>query len=531
METKIIDNFTGALTRNSTGELNSGLAKYDTSWGYDPFSSPTDLTWFEKPSIIGATLTYALTSAKVRVESNPSSVVTVYGYGPDSKLVKYLSNTSGPNPDLDTGSILTATSITSAVASFGGQMQFYGATEKIWIGHDTNILKINFDGSNANPSVATTASSVVTGIPRPSAQFLGKLYFGNGNNLIEVDSTETVTSYAKLSPGFPVGTYVRDLDVSPDGNYLQITVSRINAISVLQVTDGQSMANTESYIFYWNGTDTGYTSSQNYSGFGLTSNASYSNINYLVGSDLSGTAFYENNNKILTMPKVLPPSPDAVFTAGNMIGVMSPQWIISDSQLEGSLLMYGQYDGEVPKGLYRITQVKSTSPSSIGRTDVMRVPICLPVSNLLYTADANNVHATSKLYFSTVEWDSSSNTLGYLYRVRLITDTVQGSIMTGVWESQNQIFAKKVQPAEVRFYTEPLVANNSFKIDFVDVTSSVLGSQTFTAGTSPVAVGDDRVRWNPNLSPAYSWGLRITNLGSKNWTGIKLETDFMEAGR
>lgn len=530
MITKIVDNFNGSLTRVSTGKLNSGLAKYEKSWGYNPFTKPTDLTWFERPSIIGATLTSCLTSGKVNVEGSPASIVAFYGYGPDAKLVKYTVGGSG-SPDLDVGSILTGT-ISGAAASFGGQMQFYGATEKIWVGHDTNILKINFDGSNANPSVATIQTSVISGTARPSAQFLGKLYFGNGQNLIEVDSTETVTSYAKLSPGFPSGTFIRDLNVTADGNYLQITVSRINAISVTQTLDGQSMGSVDSFIFYWNGTDTGYTSFQNYSGFGLTANLAFADLNYVIGTDLSGTAFYQNRNKVLTMPNLLPPMPDAIFTTGNMVGITSPEYDNAEAELMGSSLMYGQYDQETPQSLYRLFQLKSSVVSGAGRTDVLRVPLALPVTNLLFRADGANVSGTSKMYFSTVEWQSGGvGTIGYLYKFRIIPDNLQTSVVSGVWESQNEVFEKKVQPAEVRFYTEPLVADNSFKIEFVDVKSSVLGGQTFTAGTSPVLVNDERVRWNPNLSPNYLWGVRITNLGSKNWTGVKLEIDFVEAGR
>lgn len=546
MQTIVIDNFTGALTRKDNGLMNSGLAKYETSWGYDPFTKPGSLTWLEKPSIIGvpSILANPLTSAKVRVEiSGTSSVVSLYGYGPDSKLIKYTVASDGA-ADLDVGSILTATSITGAKASFGGQMQFFGtpvnSVEKIWIGHDTNILKIRSDGSNANPSVATAgSSSVAAGIARPSAQFLGKLYFGNIDpgtntaNLIEIDSTETVTSYAKLSPGFPVGTYIRDLDVTPDGNYLVITVSRINAFSVLQVVDGQSMASTESFVFYWNGTDSTYTSYQNYSGVGLTANVSFSNLSYLMGNDLSGTALYKNSDKLLTMPKLSFPRPEAVFTAGNMVGIMTSEYVSSIAQLAGSLFVYGQYDSEVPNGLYRLLRVQSSLVSGAGRTDVLNIPLCLPVSNLFYRADSANVGATSKLYFSTSEWTGSSGVQGLLYRFRTVPDTLQGSVLLGVWESQNQVFSKKVKPTEIRLYTKPLVANNQFTVELIGSSgSSVLGgSKTFTVNSSPVQAGADYIWWQPQVAPGHSWGTRITNLGSKNWTGIKLEIDLAEAGK
>ena len=47
METIEITNFQGRLTRILNGELNSGFAKFTTSFGYDPFSKPMNLTWAE----------------------------------------------------------------------------------------------------------------------------------------------------------------------------------------------------------------------------------------------------------------------------------------------------------------------------------------------------------------------------------------------------------------------------------------------------------------------------------------------------
>lgn len=532
MQTITVDNFTGSLTRKATGKMNSGLAKYATSFGYDPFTKPTDLTWMEQPSIISTALSFPLTTAKVKFDGT-TSVVAVYGYGPDQKLLKFNVN-STTNPNVDTSSVLAT--MTAASPNRGGSMQFYGNPEKIYIGHDNGIARINFNGSAGNPSVATTTSSVVTNIPRPSANFVGKLYFANGTNLIEIDSTETVTSYAKLNPGFPVGTFIRDLDVTPDGNYLQITVSRLNAPDMIGLQDLGPVTSSDSYKFYWNGTDESYTSYNTYNGYALNSNINFGGFNYTAGYDLGGSALYSNENKILSFPNLQSPNFEGMFSIGNMVGFISPEYLADVDQTQAALFMYGQYDDEVSPGLFRLLRQAHIPSSVLGvMPDVLFNPVCLPVSNLFYGPNAagftDNIVGAAKLYISS--YGRTANT-GRAYTYKFTTAPVgQASAIAGIWESQNEIFSKKAKPTELRFYTEPLVANNQFQVDLIGSSgSSVLGgSKIFTVHSSSIQTGTDYVWWNPQVGPGYSWGTRITNLGSKNWTGVKLEIDFVEAGK
>ena len=48
---------------------------------------------------------------------------------------------------------------------------------------------------------------------------------------------------------------------------------------------------------------------------------------------------------------------------------------------------------------------------------------------------------------------------------------------------------------------------------------------------SNVTSGDDFVWYNPGMTNTYALGVRITNSGSVNWVGTKLEIDYEEAGR
>lgn len=537
---KVIDNFTGRLTRQDVGDLNSGFAKYNTTFGNDPFTNPGNLQWFEQPtSIAGITLAPVMTG-KVRTESHTNYVYAFNDTGliTLNKIQINKTDSVPPNPNYDTPSVIGA--IPQEVGSvmgmlYGPSMQFYGSTEKIFVGSDERISKINFTGAGA--SRVTNISSVQTNVPRPSAQFLGKMYWGNGNNLIEIDSTETVTSYAKLSPGFPAGTYIRDLDVTPDGNYLQITVSKNNSPPLYQASeDSENAASSESYKFYWNGTDTGYTSFETYPGYSLTANIVFGQKNYTLGNDLNGTALYDGSNKIVTLPALSTPNYGATFTIGNLLGFVTPEYVSSVVQQQATAMLYGQYDNEMPGGLFRLfRQAPNVSnPSVASGQDVIRVPFSLPVTNLQYTgqltAYTNNINGAAKMYFSTFEYGNPNSNF-HLYKFNL-SPTGSGIAIGGVYETQQEVSKRKFKPTQVRFYTSPLVANNSFKIDIIGSDGNPIsgGSKTFTVGTPPIVAGQDVVLYTPTIAPTYSMGVRITNLGSVNWTGVKLEIEYEEAG-
>lgn len=536
MNTLVITKFDGRLTRYSDGDINSGYAKYSTSHGYNPFVKPGNLTWMEQPSIIGE---YLPTVAKVRVESN---IVYTYVVDTDKNLRKIQVNDIGSqNPNYDSSSIITKF-VASALGGnpptfqYGPSMQFYGtsvlgASQKIFVGHDAGVTKVNFDGSSETVVTTLASSSIITNVPRPSAQFLGKTYWGNANNLIEIDSTETVTSHAKLSPGFPPGTYVRDMDVTPDGNYLQIIVSRLNP-QILNTTtqDTVSLSSSDSYKFLWNGVDDGPTAYETYTGYSINSNTVFGQFNYTAGYDSDGTALYSGNKKIESLPNSISPNFAAMFSTGNMVGFASPEYDQPGSVLTGSLMLYGQYDQSQQAGLYRFLKLTANN-----NYDIISVPICLPVSNLFYGATdsgySNNIVGVAKVYFSTFEIDNNSNNRSRLYKFTTVPIGL-GSVLGGVYETQTQLFSKKVTVSEVRVYGEPWVTDNAFKVDLIGSNGNPItsGSYTFTVGDN-INSGDDYAWYNPNISPTYALGLRITNVGVKNNVINKVEIDVNDSGK
>lgn len=543
MPTRIIDNFSGRLTRQNIGALDSGLAKYETTFGSDPFSNPSNLTWMEEPIAInnpdGVGNSSLCMASRPRLESlNGTNVTYVYALFDNARISKIqVNNPATYNANYDNPVALTTLTAQGPSFIYGSSIQFYGATEKMFIGHDNGITKVNFDGTGE--SFVGNVGSYTQNVPRPSAQFLGKLYFGNGNNLIEIDTTETVTSYTKLSPGFPTGTYVRDLDVSPDGNYLQIIVCQANSPKLNTIDqDTNSMTSASSYKFLWNGTNATYTSYESYTGAVLNSNTVFGPHSFMMGYDLGGAGLYSGNQKIISLPTSTSPNFGSMFSTGNMLGMAMPEYIASTNTLQSHMLFYGQYDVEVPKGLFRLLR-----KAAVTGNDVVQMPMCTIVSNLFYgslwAAYPGNIVSSAKVYFSAFETTTNNRVYYKFYKFTLVP-TGLGTAIGGVYETQQEtsfklfrsIVSKKFKVSEVRFYVEPLVTNNSFKIDLIGSDGNPMsgGSATFTVGSGGITAGEDVVKYTPQTEPTYSVGVRITNLGSKNWTGLKMELDYEEFG-
>jgi len=534
MPTLVINNLGGPLTRRDTGDINSGMAKYDSSWGYDPFSEPGKLTWLELPtSILSGEL---VTTGKVRDESG---LVRVYSTDTSNNLYQIRVNDVN-DPDVDTPSIISG--LFGDNYARGGGMAFYSSTigtGKIFLGGDNLVQKVNFDGSS--PSIIASGLSAA---PRPFAEFLGKVYFGAGENIGEIDSTEAVTTITKLSPGLPSGFFARDLDVTPDGNYLQIVASQVDPANSGGLTTGSeaaTAANIKSFKFYWNGVDDAITASDSFTGNVLSAGAPFSNKDYTLGYDRSGTGIFVGTEKKVSLPNTWNPQTNAVFSTGNLVGFGAVEFVPDDTASRGAIYYYGKCDEETPNGLFRLLR-----HNAVTRDDVAAMPMCIKVSDALfghnYLSFTDNRAMSGKVYFATNEVDdanSSQNTQN-VYKF-FDTFTGVGSIVAGVYETQTQLFSKKQAIKEVRVYTEPLVDGNDFVVDLIGSGGSVMGngSQRFAVGSvatsdGSIATGTDMVHFNPGMIPTYALGIRLTNsstTGVVNWRGLKVEVDHEPAGK
>jgi len=533
IKTLVVDNFKGSWTYYQDGDINSGRSYSQNSAGQNPFIKPGNLTWFEAPvqiDVAGAVITDLIMAGKERVESG---ILYVYAIGHTGRLYKIQVNDPTTfNPDYDNPVLLATLTSGTPTFTMGGFMDFFGATEKIYIGHDKGVTTINFDGTSETAISGTWTQTV----PRPLKQFIGKLYVGNGSNIAEIDSTGTQTSATKLSPGFPTNSQVRDMDVTTDGNYLQIVVSRLALGSQTVATqDVNPSSNAESYIFSWNGTDVGYTAFDTFPSFSLTANTMFQNYQYTFGYDQFGAAVYNPKEKINWISEAQSPSPNAIVNMANTVAHGVPLYY--NGVLELDFMAWGSFDFEVgqPLGYWDLFFMSATSPE----TDINRVPYIMSVSNTIFGASsngyANNIAGTSKIYFSTLETSSAPTTKYRFYK--WIPNTIQSVasgdiIVDAVYQTQTQLFSKKVTIKEVRVYGEPWVAGNSFTIDLIGSGGTAIsgGSKTFTAGTT-LTVGDDFAWYTPDSAPTYALGLKITNKGTVNHTINKVEIDYTIGGK
>jgi hypothetical protein len=528
MSILVVDNFGGRLTRYNNGNINSGLAKYATTGGADPFSNPGQLTWQEKPTQIdsgGSVITDLIVAGKERVESGISYI---YAVGHTGRVYKIqVNNPSTNNPDYDNPVLLTTLTSNSPTFKYGGFIDFFGATERIYIGHDIGVTRLDFAGTNE--TFVGSAGSYTANVPRPLKQFGGVLYFGNGTNLGAIDSTATVTTYGKFSPAFPTNCQVRDLDLSLDGNYLLAVVTRIPQADItLNTQDTNIASNGESYIFKWNGTDISYTAFDTFPSYQLTANTLLPNAQYTFGYDIDGASVYNPTQKIITPILSNAPMPNAVVGDAGIVAWGTTEFYNGFSR--GVNFLYGNFDNEIGQGWWR----QGIYPATGSQTDVLLQPFALLVSNFGIGASTNGytsgVYSTAKVYFSMKE--IAGSTPAYKFYKFYTVSTGTGTPMLGVYETQTQLFSKKVKISEVRVYGKPWVANNSFTIDIIGSDGSTLtnASKTFTAGTN-LTVGDDFAWYNPACKPTYAIGLRITNVGTVNHTINKVEIEYEPAGK
>lgn len=532
-QTLVIDNFKGSMTSYADGNINSGFSYVVNTFGNNPFMKPGNLTWSNSSVQIdaaGAVITDLIMAGKERVEGG---ILYVYAIGHTGRLYKIQVNDPTTfNPDYDNPVLLATLTVDTPTFTRGGFLDFFGSTEKIYIGHDKGVNSINFDGTG-EAAVGVSATWTQT-VPRPLKQFLGNLYVGNGTNIAEIIQAGTVSTYTKLSPGFPTGTQVRDIDVTPDGTYLQAVVTRLALPNITVGTqDTTNTANSESYIFKWNGTDTGYTSYNTFQSFSLTANTMFQNYQYTFGYDQFGAAVYDPLNKLLTLQEVQSAMPNAISSTGNLMCFMSP--LHYDGILESDIIFYGSLDFEVGTGYWDLFGQYATGTE----TDIVQTPYMMPVSNFGLGISSNgytdNIYGTSKFYFSTLETSSTPTTKYKLYKWVLNTSPTVSSgtaFVGGYYQTQNQIFSKKVSIKEVRVYGEPWVANNAFTIELIGSGGVAMtnGTKTFTAGTN-LTIGSDFAWWTPEIAPTFSLGVAITNQGTVNHTITKIEIDYNVGGK
>lgn len=545
MATLTVTNFSGALTRQNFGNIDSGLAFFDTSFGYNPFFNSGSLTWFKAPTA-GSVINSGLALASVtRMEGTILATYTITSTG-------HLFRVTGEGA---TGADLHTLATGSPTFTYGADITFFGANT-LMISHDLGVTKIVIDASGnfvSETVVGTWDATHFTPITtrRSMHTFAGKLYVINSdpsvtyaNNLAEIDSTLTVTNYAKLSPSLPTGTFIRDLDDSADLTYLLISASIVPSELLAPVNDQVNSAAGSSALYKWNGVDAGITTGQSLPNFGISALEAFSGKEYMFMYDTFGASLYENSIKRLTLRNQKSPMSGATVATGNFVTWVNPDFYWNDDTqtggLYGSMYYYGKLDENSPLGLWRVFRQTSAISGGIYSMPYNQFTanryVSINSSNATYVV-TNGVHQFSFIDYSGSAGQTVNN--NYLFQISPPDDSPGGwtGAIMGVYQTQTQMFPQKQTFKQVRVYCNPTVANNGFTIDLIGPDnkkiSNTTGSYTYAAGTDITKQQGamDRINFDFPAVPSYGCGVRITNSGNVNMTINKVEVDYMPSGK
>lgn len=543
--TKEITNFSGRLTRIVNGDLNSGFANFTKSYGYDPFTKPMNLTWLEASGNISGVSDLVL-DGKTRFigESFPSA----YLIGSTGNLYKIQINSSS-SPAVN--SVVGVFSVKSGNPSYnkGASLEFFGNETKVYVGSDSQVNSINLDGTA--DAVVGTGSNYQANVFRPLKNFIGKLMFGNGVTVGAIGVTGTVTSsvigvssavslYSELNPPLPNTTRVRGLDVSTDNTYLLIAGSDIDYPNIAQGTTPnlQYTIPSDSKIYFWNGTNTAITSANTLSTSQLVSFKTYLEKNYFFTSDSFGSAVNKDNQKLFTLVNNQPPLPNSIGVNGNFLFWSTAEKETTESgtvRTVHSMYYFGSLDAENPAGLYRVLR----QPALVFGGNVLHVPFNKLVEthyeDLNITQSSVQTIGYGTHYFSSHEANTTDSVLALRYFNMPPTGTRSSS--GGIYQTQTQLFSKRIGIVQIRLYTEPMASGTSVQLDCIGTDGEIMENGTFTwnygdtADPQSGSLAVERINFNPNMKSQYGLGLRITCGSSVNFTIKKIEVDYTEEGK
>jgi hypothetical protein len=564
-QTIVINNFGGRLTRILNGDLNSGFAKFDTSWGYDPFTQPMNLRWMEQPGDVAGideVVVGGINRARI-INSNDGTSNTY--------VVGIRTANTGKLYKIAVGNIGATTNVTSVIGQqsvhgsydWMGDLAFFGVNEQLYfagsgaIGVAGSVIGNNNIQLNGFSSVIST-SAELAGDFHPLEEFAGKLIFGNGPSIGAIDATGTIISsiftisnqfgnqYSQLNPPLPSDQYVHDLDVSQDNTYLLVSASTVYNERVGAL--GLDLVNTapgKGKIYGWNGVDQGVTTALTIPSGTATALQTYLQQNILFFNDVFGSSLGDETKKIVTLTNNKSPLSNSTDVNGNFVTWACPETLVDENGFRYdrvvSLYYFGSLDEQNPVGLYRLLRNESTLTNGL----IYQVPYHAVVSNGYSSLNPTGTSVIAgnigKHFLSTYSVSSVVQSASTVGAGDFLTFDVPGSGLRnpqfGVYETQTQLFGKKIEVRQIRVYTEPTVANNGFQIDLIGSDGLPMDNGTFNysfvAGSDITKLQGSltRINFNPTADASYALGVRISNTGTTNMVIQKIEIDWETQGR
>jgi hypothetical protein len=254
-----------------------------------------------------------------------------------------------------------------------------------------------------------------------------------------------------------------------------------------------------------------------------------------------GAGLYADSKKIITLQGNKSPFPNATGVNGQFLywSTIEKVTVAGEVRTFGVMYYYGSLDQETPVGLYRM--IRFIPPIFNG--NMVEMPFNQLV-NVAYT-DVNSTNSSVRSasygthymsYLGVANNATQSGSVLGVYRFN-VPPSGSGTAFQGIFETQNQLFSKRIGISQIRVYCEPTTTNNAFQLDMIGGDGNVVTNGTFTytyaAGSDVTSMQGpmERINFNPGTQTLYSLGVRITNTGSANMTIKKIEIDYMEEGK
>ncbi len=569
VNTKVITNFSGELTSDIIGDMNSGLVPISAGpFGKLPFSNPfkkSGLQFIEgKYSLTGSTPTQVIVQAvKAQFQIGGDASAGVLGFDIiGNAYVAQVSDLATPTPDKDVMVGYAGNSGTRGFTlSYGGGI-FYDGTAgtnngTLVVGTDGNTqvlsgVTVIYDpgawylqnpfsatqsGSKPSPigniSISGTGTTValVLNVPRPMVKFLGTTYVANGHNIFALASNyqSAVPPVASdfsgvLNPPIDEDYVIRDLKLSNDGRYMIILATKgvlsvgtpypLNMFEQAQQAIYQPL---DSAIYYWNGTDDTYTSKQVFAGLNISAVISTISTAIMFAKDLDGMVIMDTSaNELARITDlgnaVYPPSPHMIDVVGKYV------------------IFYMQVGSNVNGYVFDIT-TNSIYPLFSEAHIHGSVLGALLIPTIHGSAIASNSwmdYTRAKLYYFLQDNFPNSAT----YQSSAIHLQNYGAEIVGNYPTQVEEFGRKVRPVEARVYLPPMTGTTAFTIQLYDANLNTLIAKTYVyAAGSDITLAQGSltmVRFGLSMKAVSGFGFAIAPSFSLPFYPEKVEIDYID---
>lgn len=355
----------------------------------------------------------------------------------------------------------------------------------------------------------------ISGVPHPiSDEFFGGFFIGNGPYLADFNSNSLTLNSSRLSPTFPKNYVINSLTVDGEGRYLRINGTTGTTQDIITTDPSAPTQAPISRTIYWNGIDETYDSYDPFTQTNMSSMFSFLGNDIGFGQDFWGASMFQTQSgsvdKMLDIKEIRAPNYGSITSTGSLLLFAAPYYV--QNAWKCGIFSFGTLDDQDQPGIYSLLGIAPSDSNTI----CTAVGMLRLVQNRYRKSDGT-YSTNSKFYVSTYETGTTPHANFYSFSLT----SGQGTASAGVYETQIEEFTMMQQIDRVAFYIKPSTTGVSFKLDLIDVDSSVPSGASFTytyaAGTDETLLQGslEFFEWaNLQIKNMQALGLRITNLGT-----------------